>query len=348
LRKKKWIRNYPIVNNIIEMARHKKLENIDFENDIIIDLSLDKLEIEKIFSSLSLHHYINFHKIKNIPLEFPFFGFKAMGLKTKPNFDNPDYDENKLKIQYTKIKILMNGNISLFKGNFRFLESSFNTFSTCWVSFAEGDKNSFSESEKDQGKANKLIPEKSEKKEEVRRSLAKTENDEKKTNLLQTSNAFLKKQTYMKKMTQRRNSQLDKGGVYKSNFNLISAKKISHSKKSSFEKGPIFDIQFPKTSNNMVLGQGERMEKKRESEEKNLLREIRGFFGIDSEVEKFCILNKDLVELWTIGADVTRGIEDFRKIKLWYQEMFESQTLSTAKNTMHGKLFSESIPPFQD
>jgi hypothetical protein len=98
-----------------------------------------------------------------------------------------------------------------------------------------------------------------------------------------------------------------------------------------------FAIQFPKSSQNVVDNK-HLISNKIENEEKILLKEIRNYFGFDNEIEKFYIFNKDLVELWTIGSQVTRGIEDFRKIKLWYQEMFESQTLSTTKNTIQGKL----------
>ena len=91
-------------------------------------------------------------------------------------------------------------------------------------------------------------------------------------------------------------------------------------------------------SNNIIHDPSEMRQKKKENDEKVLLKEIREFFGNDQEFEKFHILNKDLVELWTIGPDVTRGIEDFRKIKLWCQEMLESQTISTVKNTVQGKL----------
>jgi hypothetical protein len=206
LKKKKWTKNFPIVKTVLEMCHHKRIQDIDLESELILDISLHQLEIQKIFSFLSTQHYVNFHKIKNIPLKYPFFGFKDLGLKLKPSFDNPDYDENKLKIKYNKIKILMNGNVSLFHGNFRFFEKSFDNLSTYWVSFIEGEKNILSESEKDHIRSNKRIPEKIEEKEEPRQSCSKPEVEEKKSYLLQTNNAFSRKPTYMKKNTIRRSS----------------------------------------------------------------------------------------------------------------------------------------------
>lgn len=176
----------------------------------MLDVSLHRFEAQKLFCSLSVRQYIDFHRTKGLTLAFPFFGFKALGLKMKPNFGNHDYDENKLRVKFTKIKILASGCLSLAPDNLRLVQKGFQTVSTNWVRFADGDKTLYAEveREKEQTRA-----EKSQRTEKGRVSVAEREVPEKKMELLHTSKAFSKKHTYMKKSTIRRNSQFEKGGL---------------------------------------------------------------------------------------------------------------------------------------
>ena len=234
LRKQTWMRNQAILGPILELGSHKPIEQVDFESDLILDISVHQFEAQKIFCSLSVRHYIDFHQAKGLPLRFPFMGFKHLALKLKPNFGNHDYDENKLKVKYTKIKIMASGELSLARDGLRLLQAGFQTVSANWVSFVDGNKTLYSEMEKEKEQTR---VEKSQRADKLRVSMAEPETAEKKMELLATNKVFAKKQTYMKRSTVRRNSQFEKSKGAKHRQFQVCVQPDFGEKNQSLEEG---------------------------------------------------------------------------------------------------------------
>jgi hypothetical protein len=166
------------------------------------------MELVKMFTWVGLQYYVAFHREKAINLQPPFLGFEPVCLKMKPDFGNKEYDENKLRVKYSKVKLLMNGNISLMNSKFRLFEKNFFNFSNSWVEFKEniGKFNTSVENGEKEKNEKKEKPQKS-----GQRVSIKDSEFDKKSDHLNATAKFFRKQTYMKKNSQRRNSNLKLG-----------------------------------------------------------------------------------------------------------------------------------------
>ena len=189
----------------MSLSEHKPLGKVDFANDLILDIHIHEIELKKLLTSVSNQYYVRFHQEKGLSLDFPFFGFKHLALKNKADFDSRDYDENKLRVKYSKVKILMAGNPSLMPTKFRLFESNFQQFANMWVDFQEKQEGGSANPEKEKVQFEKVKPDKKKKENRNRLSIKEVDMD-KKTEHLGTSSKFLRNLTYMKKINQSRNS----------------------------------------------------------------------------------------------------------------------------------------------
>ena len=80
---------------------------------------------------------------------------------------------------------------------------------------------------------------------------------------------------------------------------------------------------------------------KHERDERIVMEQVKAYFKEEIDEECYFISKKDLVELWTVGSEITRGVEDFRKIAAWIQEKpVVSRNTKVTNHSSKGSFFS--------
>jgi hypothetical protein len=79
--------------------------------------------------------------------------------------------------------------------------------------------------------------------------------------------------------------------------------------------------------------QGEYFINKQQQNERLILEQVKAHFKEEIEESGYCISKKDLIELWTVGPEITRAIEDFRKMGTWVKEKPKDDFKKDIKNS---------------
>lgn len=132
-KKKNWKAFYGRCHQIEKEFEIKSLKDIDFSEEVIIDIYLNEVILSKMINSLNNHQFVNFCEQQSLPLPDQTFGFEALSLKK--HSIHP-----KITLSFSNIKILVNGDFSLFSNQFSFFEQANFCFFNSWKKFKKKEE----------------------------------------------------------------------------------------------------------------------------------------------------------------------------------------------------------------